>query len=442
MKLSRRHFLKGSAALSATTAAATLPSITSAADMITNPSDHKALVCVFLFGGNDAYNMVVPVTDSAYTNYLAARPDLGLKLDEINTTGLLTDNDIEVGLHHAMSSLLPLFQNGQATALVNTGQLIQPTTRSLIDQHIVELPEFLMAHNMQQEMWQSGAKNLANPLGWAGRMMDMLGSSGDISPLISIGSDKKLLRSKNANQTIISSAGVGTYNGMNTDVRIDGYFNHFTQRDYSNLYTRNYSDRMEKSIAENEALKVILDKHPANAEYPEGGLASQLKMVGRLIKARGDLTHQRQVFFVGMGGFDTHKDQKVPHHNLLAQLSDSLAAFNTDMENEGLADQVTCVTMSDFGRRVQANASGTDHGWAGHQIVTGGAISGGKAYGQWPDLTLNSENDYNKGRIIPGIAADQVNASLCKWFGLNDTQILELFPNLVHFEPRYIDFIC
>lgn len=442
IKLSRRRFLQSTAALSATTAATLSTPTLALTDNSQQLNNHKALVIVFLYGGNDAYNMIVPTTDStSYATYHAARPKLCLKDTEITPLAIATDNQVQLGIHHKMATLVPLFARGEATALINSGQLLAPTTASAIAANQVALPQFLMAHNMQQNLWQTGASEYNNPLGWAGRMMDMLNLSSDLSPLIALNSDKRMLRSQSLGQTVVSAQGVGNYAEWEDDVKLDQYFAHFTERGYDNIYSRHFAKVMQQSVTDNEALKQVLAAHPTTAVYPETNLGGQLEMVARLINARQTLAHQRQVFFVGIGGFDTHVNQKSQHDELYTEISDALVAFNADMHAQDVHQQVTTITMSDFGRRIQANESGTDHGWGGHQLVMGGALQGGQAYGQWPDLTAGSEDDFNHGRIIPSMAADQVNASLCRWFGLNDQQILSLFPHLTQFNTPYIPFI-
>lgn len=444
MKLSRRRFLKTSAVVSATTLSASTFASTLLSDKSTRATDNtnKALVCIFLFGGNDAYNMIVPTPGSdAYQDYQAARPKMGLDNSQLTPLSLTTTNGVPLSINNKMSSLLPLFALGNATVIINSGQLIEPTTRDDISNYRVKLPQFLMAHNQQQDLWQLGTENLGHTYGWAGRMMEILGATGSLSPLISINQGQKLLRYKKAQQTVVNSAGSGIYAGWKDEERLDGYFAHFTQRQYNNIYMRNYASAMSHNVSENEAIKAILAKHPSHHTYPKSDLADQLQMVSRLIKARDDMHQQQQVFFVGLEGFDTHKDQQNIHPKLLQQVNDALTVFNADMIDSNLNDQVTCVTMSDFGRRLQANASGTDHGWAGHQIVTGGAVRGNAVYGEWPKLTVDSQHNYNNGRIIPTIAADQVNASLCRWLGLSEAQILSIFPNLSNFDSPYIEFI-
>lgn len=437
IKLSRRRFLQSTAALSA----ATLSAPALASPQMNAIDGYKALVVIFLHGGNDAYNMIVPTSANAYADYHAARPKLCLTETEIIPLPIKTDNHIDIGIHHKMSMLAPLFANGEITALINSGQLLAPTTATAIANNQVELPQFLMAHNMQQNLWQTGTHAHNNPLGWAGKMMDMLNLNSELSPLIGLNGDKRMLRSLSSGQTIINDQGVNKYSKWGDPIKIDQYFAHFTERNYDNIYSRNFAKVMQQSVTDNEALKQILVAHPATQVYPDTQLGKQLQMVARLIDARQTLGQQRQVFFVSRGGFDTHVNQKVAHNKLYTEIAEAMAAFNQDMHTQNIHQQVTTLTMSDFGRRIQANESGTDHGWAGHQLVMGGAIKGGQAYGSWPDLTVGSEDDFNNGRIIPSMAADQINASVCRWFGLNDQQILTLFPHLTQFDKPYVPFI-
>ncbi|KJG34339.1 DUF1501 domain-containing protein [Photobacterium angustum] len=437
MKITRRQFIQSSAALSATSTMS-LSGITQAK---TQPhDDYKALVVIFLSGGNDAFNMVVPADGSEYEQYISMRPKLGLKAGEMLPLNIKTDNHTPLAIHSSLAELIPLFEQNQATVIVNSGQLLMPTSRSSIKSGEAQLPSFLMAHNFQRMMWQTGAANSQNPLGWAGRLFDILATKTEISPLFAIDKPQRLTTAKVQQQTVISRKGVGDYSGWRDDINVDSYFEHFNQ-DYTNIFSQHFANTMKSSVSENETLKAILNNHPEPSSYPDTKLGERLKMVSRLIDARSDFGHQRQVFFVSLGGFDTHSNQKETHKALFTELSQAMAAFQTDLNNKNLAPQITTMTMSDFGRRISANSSGTDHGWGGHQLIFGGAIKGMQAYGKWPDLSPGSERDFNNGRMIPEIAADQVNASVCRWMGLNDDQLLSLFPNLANFESPIIDFI-
>ena len=436
MKLSRRHFLKSSVALSATSVA---PALTGLNMARASEEDYKALVCVFLFGGNDAYNMVIPATDSAYQAYWQARPNLAIDQKELVPLNITTGNGIQLGLHPAMESLKSAFDEGGATVIVNSGQLVEPIIGA--GNSNARVPDFLMAHNLQQTMWQSGAENMNDKLGWAGRMVEEMNLSGSLSPLMSLNGEQKWLRNNYVEPLVMTSDGAGNYNGMNNSDRVGAMMRHFEEK-FANLYADNYSTTMANRYYENDALDEALATVGDLDGFPQTKLGNMLHTTAKLIKVRSapELKHNRQIFFVGLGGFDTHKDQAEAHAGLLSQVSDALTAFYLEMKRQGLSDKVTAFTMSDFGRRIMANESGTDHGWAGHQLVVGGAVKGGKAYGNWPDLTPGSEYDYNNGRLIPEIAADQVNATLANWFGYQG-DLEKLFPSLKTFPQNTLDFL-
>lgn len=433
MKISRRNFLKSSAALSATSLA---PAVTGLNKAYAQEGDFKALVCIFLFGGNDAYNMVIPDNNKEYQDYFNARPGLAIARDELVKLGISTENGVPIGLHPAMQSLHDVYAvEKKATVIVNSGQLVEPIIGSTATNPRV--PEFLMAHNLQQTMWQSGAENMEDRLGWAGRMVKEMYLPGSLSPLMSLNGEKKWLRSENHEQLVMTSDGAGDYGGLNTAERYDAMLRHFNEK-YRNLYADNYSDMMASRYYENDKLKAVLGGIGELPGYPDTSLGRSLQTTAKMIRARAELGHQRQIYFVGLGGFDTHKNQITTHALLLQQLADAMAAFYGDIKTAQMSEKVTTFTMSDFGRRVMANETGTDHGWAGHQLIMGGAVNGEKAYGKWPDLNPGSQYDYNNGRLIPEIAADQVNATLAQWFGYQGA-LTDLFPSLGAFEQHTLD---
>ncbi|KHT63243.1 hypothetical protein RJ45_12555 [Photobacterium gaetbulicola] len=436
MKLSRRHFLKGTAALGATSVA---PALTGLNMAHANQDDYKALVCIFLFGGNDAYNMVIPTDDGAYKKYEQARRNLAIAQSDLVPLNIASDNGVKLGLHPAMASLKSAFAEDSATVIVNSGQLVEPIIGANTPNSRV--PDFLMAHNLQQTMWQSGAENMNDKLGWAGRMVQDMNLSGSLSPLMSLNGEQKWLRNNHVEPLVMTSEGAGDYTGLNNSDRLGAMMRHFDEK-YANLFADNYSTAMASRYYENDALEEVLTSVGDLDGFPQTGLGDMLHTTAKLIKVRNaaSLQHNRQIFFVGLGGFDTHKDQAGTHAALLGQVSDALVAFYQEMKAQGLSDKVTAFTMSDFGRRIMANDSGTDHGWAGHQIVVGGAVKGGRAYGNWPDLTPGSEYDYNNGRLIPEIAADQVNATLANWFDYQG-DLETLFPSLKMFPQNTLDFI-
>ena len=433
MKLTRRTFLKGGIASSASLL---LPAVSGLNTAYGSNDNFKALICIFLHGGNDAYNMVIPTSNQQYGQYQSIRPNIAIAREDLIDIGLKTDNQIALGLHPAMASLKPAFQAGNATVIVNSGQLVEP----VVGKSNPILPPFLMAHNHQQTLWKSGTLNLNDRFGWAGRMVDEMYLTGSLSPIISMNSEQKWLRSESLEQLVMTPGKPGSYEGLDTPERLNALDRHFTT-EYRNLFESNYSATMERRYFEHKTLKQYLDELGSVGNYPVTSLGRALEETARLIRIRGQLGHQRQVYFVGMGGFDTHKDQKNKHHGLLQHLADAMAAFHLDIDNIGLNNNVTTFTMSDFGRRIMSNETGTDHGWAGHQLIMGGAVKGQKAYGLWPDLSPGSKYDYNKGRIIPEIAADQVNATLAAWFGYSKSPET-LFPSLNNgFDKQLLDFL-
>ena len=443
MKLTRRDFIKNTALAAAATATATTLT------PIVHASTHgyKALVCVFLFGGNDAYNMLVPYPylstgdstsgqTAAYQQYRSVRPDIGLTPDHILDTGMFTDNGVRIGIHDAMSSLQPLFQGGQAAAIINSGTLVKPTRRSDLGTASERLPKFLMAHNMQQAMWESGSLELEVHQGWGGRLLKMTSiGSGKVAPLYCLFGEQKWLRHADLNQIGLSASGLSPYHFPNYGILggIDGVYKWHGVQAYNNIYQDHFSRLMLNVYDDHSILDKALKNHPKAAGYSSDSLSAQLQVAGQLIRAQAELGQQRQVILVGLGGFDTHQNQQNLHPGLLKQVAEAMSAFNAELQAYGLENNVTTFTMSDFGRRLPANNTGTDHGWGGHQIVMGGAVNGARAYGKWPDLSLNSEDDYGNGRMIPGIASDQVNATLAKWFGATDSQLTELFESLKNF---------
>ncbi len=429
MKLSRRGFLKASAALSA----ASLSSPSFSQGKISNDSDpsFQALVGVFLLGGNDAYNTVVPLGGQAYQDYQNARPSLAIPSESLLPTGLTTDNGVELGLHPAMLALLPHFtEHKNANIVVNSGQLLTPVV-GFNPKH-TPLPPFLMAHNQQQKLCQLGAANIKSGFGWAGQVADEMQLSAALPPLMSVHGNKIWLQSEDNSPFVIEAKGGMPYVGTNVGSRLNALTEHF-DRDYASVFTETYNATAKNHYLNNNKVKALFDATPSFSGFPKSSLGQQLNTVARLIRTRAKLGHRKQIYLVGLGGFDTHNDQVNRHFELLSTLSEAINAFLTHLMAEGLSNNVTTFTMSDFGRRLIANASGTDHGWGGHQFVFNGNIQQDHAIGTWPDFS-GEQYLYKKGRVIPEIATDQVNESLLRWFGYTGNTH-RLFPNLDNFSP-------
>ncbi|MCG7496542.1 DUF1501 domain-containing protein [Vibrio sp. Of7-15] len=405
-------------------------------------NDYKALVCVFLFGGNDGFNMLVPRDNSHYDEYAAARPDIALPQADLLPLSLNTGSSLELGLHPSMAELQALVNAGKAVPIVNSGVLIEPATKAEFDSGAKTLPPFLFSHNSQQAEWQRGWAGNNTTLGWAGRMMDILaGREAAISPTFSINGYVQLLNGEQHTANLINSSGLPTLWANGNSARKSS-FDQVLALQPDNTFGRAFDQVKKDSISIRDTLASALESSPEEGHFPDYRLSQQLHTVARLIKSSEQLGHQRQVYFVGMGGFDTHANQLSDHQTLLAELSQSLAAFQQSLDTAGIGGQVTTMTMSDFGRRLASNGAGTDHGWASNHWVMGGALNGRQMYGSWPSLILDGVNDFNKGRMIPTTSVEQVGATIARWMGVNsDSQLQQVFPNLANFTTKDLGFM-
>lgn len=363
-------------------------------------NDYKALVCVFLFGGNDGFNMLIPSDNAHYDEYAAARPDIAIPQASLLPLSLNTGSDLTLGLHPSMAELQSLINTGKMVAIANSGVLIEPSTKSGLENGTHAMPPFLFSHNSQQVEWQRGWSGSTTTLGWAGRLMDVLSSDADtISPTFSLNGYAQLLNGSAQSANLINASSLPQVNAIKNDLRRES-FDQVMRLSPLTAFGREFDRVKGDSVSIRDKLAAAIESVPEEDHFPDISLSHQLHTVARLIKSSDQLGHQKQVYFVGLGGFDTHANQLEDHAILMSSLSQSLAAFNQSMEAAGLGDKVTTMTMSDFGRRLASNGTGTDHGWASNHLVMGGALNGGQLYGQWPSLILDGENDFNKGRMI------------------------------------------
>ncbi|PCI60603.1 MAG: hypothetical protein COB35_08645 [Gammaproteobacteria bacterium] len=453
MKFNRRHFLKSllASSVGVSTYGATLGNLalmnSALAQTTTRFDDYKALVCIFLHGGNDSFNMLVPTANAEYQTYQSIRQALAHNQNELLAITPSTSMPYDLGLPSAMSPLQQLFQQGDLAFLANTGPLLQPVTKAQIEQDYSILPPQLFSHNDQQKHWQTSWPEQTVLTGWAGRMADLImDTNNSLSMNLSIDGSNILQTGVNSLPYALDSSGVQTFEALNPDESWNAQrvsvFNqllaankHTLGQGHSEIYTR-----AQNNI--NVVSNAIEKASAPTVTYPKNRLAKELKMVAKLASSQQLLGQQRQVFFVGLGGFDTHDNQAVKHPQLLQRISDSLLAFNNDLKARGLFDNVTSFTASDFGRTLSSNGDGTDHGWGGHHIIMGGAVKGGDIYGSLPaDINLNSADDLGDGRMIPTTSVDQYSATLSKWFGLTDNEINAVFPNLQRFAQADLGFM-
>ncbi len=447
--LTRRRFLKqvgGMAGASAFATALGMHKMAAAAPL----TDYKALVCLFLYGGNDGNATVVPRTGTAYTKYAAARGPLAIPAASILPISPTTAQGIDLGFPAYMAEMQTLFQQKHLAVLNNVGPLVAPITRAQFQAETVPVPPNLFAHDEQQEQWQSLLSYSPNAqlTGWGGRTADLLRSlngSSQVSMSISLAGSNILQIGKNVVQYQMHPGGtfaLDTYTPGANDETLVALKTIFAQS-RTNMLDTAWLTKMNSALATEQALSTSLAAAPAIATvFPSGNLSAQLKMVARLISISGALGIKRQVFFVGQGGFDTHGDQNIDHPVLLRNVSKSLDAFYKATVEIGAASQVTTFTGSDFGRTLTNNEQGTDHAWGSHQFIMGGAVKGGDCYGTYPTIELGGQTDAgNEGRWIPTTSCDQLSATLAKWFGVSPTNIPLVVPNISRFATSDLGFM-
>lgn len=448
----RRKFLKHFASSSVAGAGALSALGMSSASANIRNDDHKALVCIFLLGGNDGFNMVVPTSDAEYQQYSQIREGLAIPREgEGSLLGINPAGDYSgpnLGLHPSMSGARDLFQDGNLGIISNVGTLIKPTTRDLYINRAAEnhpLPSHLFSHNDQQTFWQSlRNKGVEQPLGWAGRMADILmndNANQTLSMNISLSGSNVLLRGKDTTPYIMSPKGVVSAQGLDGssvwDTQRSTAFNHILNNNHQHIFAKEYAKIKRRSLGlVTEITDAFSAAQPITTPFPAGNnLAQSLKSVAKMISARDQLGFSRQTFFIGVGGWDTHSNQLAKHSDLLAQLSSGLKYFYDTTVELGIENQVATFTASDFGRTLTSNGDGTDHGWGSHQMVMGGAVGGGRVYGEFPSMVIGGADDSgSRGRIIPTTSVDQYAAALARWFGINEADINSIFPNLANFE--------
>ncbi len=454
----RRHFLKklalgiGSASVLATQSKLQL--MQSAMAMTTDYSgfnDHKSLVCVFLFGGNDSYNMLVPYEQAAYNQYNNVRSNLAIARES-----LLPLKGNQYALHQSMPDLQALYNQDKLAVMGNVGPLIQPTTRTSFQNDSARIPADLFSHNHQQEFWETGtsATGSTHPPGWGGRMIDMLitANADQNSPaLFSLSGNSVWQRGEKPLDFVLNPyAGVEQIKAF-TDKnwpryktsRIDAWQKILKQSSPS-LLNQQLSNTY---IRTDERISNLVDQYALAPEittvFPEeGSFGKQLSTVAKMISIRENLGMKRQIFFVGIGGWDTHGNQLNDHAERLATLSAGMSSFYKATEELGVKDSVTTFTASEFGRTLSINGDGTDHAWAGHHMIMGGAVNGGQIHGEMPELVLDGPDDaQDTGRLIPKYGIDQYGATLGKWMGMTDSDLLEIFPNLSNFDTTDLGFM-
>lgn len=423
-------------------------------------TDYKALVCVFLYGGNDYANTVVTYDDDSYNKYATIRggsgqagggiaiPKADLAATLLNPTVPLAAGR-QYAMHPAMTGMANLFNTGKAAVQLNVGPLIVPLTRTQYNgsnRTLYPIPPKLFSHNDQQSVWQSSSPE-GSTVGWGGNLGDLALSSNTNSlfTCISVTGNAVFLSGDSALSYQVSTGGAIAINGVKSNVygstAVRSALTSLIQQTSPQVLENEYNRITTRAVtAESQITSGLAGVTLATAFPANNSLADQLKMVARLIGARSTLGSKRQVFMVSLGGFDLHDNLISQQPTLMKRVSEAMTAFYDATVELGVADKVTAFTASDFGRTLNSNGDGSDHGWGSHHFMVGGAVKGKALYGKAPPVSnTNSTTDaadqwhVGQGRLLPSTSVDQYAATLAKWFGVANGEMAGVLPNLSHF---------
>lgn len=456
---SRRAFLKQGSALIASgiTAPIALNLAAISEASAATATDYKAIVCIFMRGGNDNFNTLVPYDAPSFNIYQSLRPILAFQKDDLTPT-LLNPRNTPIdrnGMPHQyalspfLAALKPIFDAERMAVMLNVGTLVQPTTKAQYTNRSVALPPRLFSHNDQQSIWQSLAPEGA-PSGWGGRMGDLFESGNGQSVFTSINlSDNTVFSSgKKVNQYQLSPTGITPIYGLNYlygSMACSQALETLITEPRTHLIENAQNIVTKRAISSGQNLASALNSAPViNTIFPDTNrLANQLKMVASMIASADTLGVKRQVFFVSIDGFDHHDGLLTKQPVLHQQLAEAMSAFYASTVELGVANQVTTFTASDFGRSLVGNKDGSDHGWGSMHFMMGGAVLGGNYYGVAPLGNADGLDDVGEGRLLPTTSVDQYAATIGKWMGVSDTQLLEILPNLKNFNvsARNLGFV-
>ena len=451
---SRRAFLKRGSALSlaasATPWALSLAAMGEAAAQ--SATDYKALVCVFLYGGNDYANTVVPYDQASYDLYRGFRSNIALDRTALASTLLAPTQALPSGRQFALAPglapLMPVFDASRMAVVLNVGTLVQPTSKAQYTAKSVPLPPKLFSHNDQQSYWQASSPEGATS-GWGGRMGDLFASGNGSSTFtcISVSGNAVYLSGKSAVQYQVTTSGAVPVKGIKSalfgSTACSAALRGLMTAPRTHLLENEYSNVSRRSIDAGDQVTAALANASVTTAFPAGNnLGSQLKMVANLIAARNAVGAKRQVFLVSIGGFDNHDNMASAHPGLMTSVGDALAAFYQATADLGVANQVTTFTASDFGRTLLSNTDGSDHGWGSMHMVLGGSVLGKSYVGTAPALANNGPDDVGQGRLLPTTSVDQFGATLATWFGVSATDLASVMPNLGNFSSRNLGFMA
>jgi uncharacterized protein (DUF1501 family) len=454
--MQRRDFILHAGALAGSAALGQLGVLASRAGVAgaAAAGGYQALVCIFMYGGNDSNNMIVPIDSAGYSAYAQVRPTIALPQGQLlplqEPAGVL-----RYGMHPSLPGLQGLWNAGNLAVVANVGPLVQPLTKAQYLSPSTQKPASLFSHIDQQHEWQASISDTSSNTGWGGRLSDQfntLNAGASVPPMISTAGGNNLFVTGAASQALVipvsGSFGLSGFSSSAADQARRSALANLLNLDQGADLTAAAQDVMTQALSSSATLNPILTATNSAVSQAFSGLTTtnfsqQMLAIAKLIEASSTLGAQRQVFLATIGSFDTHTDQLNRQQALFLQLDPALAAFQSAMAAIGAASNVTTFTLSDFSRTLQANTGGgTDHAWGSHHLVIGGAVRGGQLYGTMPTLALGGPDDVgSEGRWIPTVAVDQYAATLASWFGADATALATVLPNLAAFSPSTVGFI-
>ena len=409
------------------------------------PGDYRALVCLFLPGGMDSFNMLVPRGTTEHAEYATIRQDLALAKNSLLPISPLGSPGLELGLHPGLAGLQTLFGEGKAAFITNVGTLVEPTTRAQFEAGSVRLPLGLFSHSDQIEQWQTSMPDVRSSRGWAGRAADILRSLNaqeNVSMNISLSGSNIFQSGQTAFEYTVNEYGAETLDGYDpaetspwslTPLRtraIDGQLAVSYQHLLTQAFQQKKLDSLDAYTLFNSATAPAL---PSSVIWPDTYFSRQMQMIAKSIAGHTTLGHTRQTFFVQYGGWDHHDEVLTNMGDQMPEMSMVVTAFYRTLAAMGMQDSVTLFTASDFGRTLTSNGEGSDHAWAGNHFVLGGAVQGQRIYGQYPVLYEDSPLDVGRGRLIPTTSVDEYFAELALWLGVPKTSLPLVLPNISRF---------
>lgn len=448
---SRRSFLRHASrlgALAGTPFAANLLAMGAASAQ--QASDYKALVCIYLGGGNDQSNTIVPISAEEYGLYAKGRSSLALPvsaLNQINPTGWTGPT---LAMHGSLSGLKSVFDQGKLAVLANVGTLCAPTTQAQYKNGTATLPSQLFSHSSQAAAWQTGVPDRVSNTGWMGRIGDLTSSAfntgSGVSISMSVAGNNTMQIGNNTIQYQVTTQGavkVAALNNLSGSAAFATALRRLmTEPNSPSMMESELTKVSSRAISAESLVTSALSGVSLSIPFPTTDIGKQLQMVARLIAARGGLVQKRQIFFVQMGGYDFHADLVKGQAAQLEDLSDAMTAFYQATVALGVSGNVTSFTASDFGRALQSNGQGADHGWGGHHFIMGDAVLGNRIYGRFPTVSLGSPDDAGQGRLIPTTSVDEYAATLASWFGVPDSDLSTVLPNIGRFSKRNLGFLA